>query len=107
MINITFFDSNNLATIIEAKPGQSLMAAAVDANIDGIAADCGGTLTCATCHVMVRTAWLDKLPVITAEEADMLSFAACTPQDNSRLSCQIVLTEDLTGMEIDLPASQY
>ena len=107
MINITIFDSNNVASTIEAKTGQSLMSAAVDANVDGIAADCGGTLTCATCHVIVRTAWLNKLPAITSEETDMLNFSACTPQANSRLSCQMVLTADLDGLEVDLPASQY
>ena len=107
MINITLFDTNNAALHITATPGQSLMAAATHANVDGIAADCGGTLTCATCHDMVRSAWVDKLPEMTAEEADMLNFAACSPQPNSRLSCQIMLSADLDGLEVDLPANQY
>lgn len=107
MINIAIFDSNHKRTTIQATPGQSLMAAAVDANIDGIAADCGGTLTCATCHVMVRPDWLAKLPTISVQESDMLGFAASEPQAGSRLSCQLLLSAELDGMEVDLPASQY
>ena len=94
-------------TVIAAKPGISLMRAAVDAEIDGIAADCGGSLTCATCHVMVREPWLVQLPAMQAEEDDMLGFTACTRQANSRLSCQIMLTSAMDGLEVELPASQY
>ena len=87
--------------------GRSMMEAAVDAGLRGIAADCGGMLTCATCHVMVREPWLSQLPAITDDEDGMLDFAACARQANSRLSCQITLTQEMDGMQIDLPASQY
>jgi 2Fe-2S ferredoxin len=109
MIKITLFENavTNQGTSIEVKVGQSLMKAAVGANIEGVAADCGGTLTCATCHVMVREPWLSQLPAMTDDEDGMLDFAACARQANSRLSCQIMLTEAMDGMQVDLPASQY
>ena len=109
MVKIVLFESTNnpSGTTIEAKIGQSLMKAAVGANIEGVAADCGGTLTCATCHVMVREPWLSQLPPITDDEDGMLDFAACARQSNSRLSCQITLTDAMDGMQVDLPASQY
>ena len=109
MINITLFENlvGSQGTSIEAKTGQSLMKAAVGANIEGVAADCGGTLTCATCHVMVREPWLSQLPAMTDDEDGMLDFAACARQANSRLSCQITRTDAMDGMQVDLPASQY
>ncbi len=109
MIKIVVFEnaSDTQGKTIHAKPGQSLMRAAVAANLDGIAADCGGTLTCATCHVMVREPWASQLPPMTDDEDGMLDFAARARQSNSRLSCQITLTEAMDGMQVDLPASQY
>lgn len=83
------------------------MKAAVDAGIQGIDADCGGTLTCATCHVMVDAPWADRLPAPVADEFDMLDFAASPPEPGSRLSCQIVITPELDGLQVRLPASQY
>ena len=109
MIKITLFENlvDIQGTSIEAKTGQSLMKAAVCANIECVAADCGGTLTCATCHVMVREPWLSQLPAMSDDEDGMLDFAACARQANSRLSCQITLTDAMDGMQVDLPASQY
>ena len=109
MIRITLFEhaSDTQGTLLQVKPGQSLMKAAVSANIDGVAADCGGTLTCATCHVMVRAPWLDLLPPMTEDEDNMLDYAASPRLPNSRLSCQIPLTEALDGLQVDLPPTQY
>ncbi len=108
MIEITFFEhQQSEGTTITAKPGTSLMKAALAGGIEGIAADCGGTLTCATCHVMVRGPWLSQLPTAKEDERGMLEFAACRPQANSRLACQIELTPALNGMQVDLPQSQY
>lgn len=107
-MDIFFFDhGQSEGRRVPAKPGQSLMQAALAGDIDGVAADCGGTLTCATCHVMVREPWLAQLPPMRSDEDGMLDFAAVARQANSRLSCQITLSEDLNGMEVDLPASQY
>ena len=108
MIHITFFEHGNTqGQTIQGKVGQSLMQAASAADIEGIAADCGGTLPCATCHVMVRPAWQDKMPALSDDEDGMLDFAAASRQPNSRLSCQIKLTEAMDGLEVDLPESQY
>ncbi|MBE2262388.1 MAG: (2Fe-2S)-binding protein [Burkholderiaceae bacterium] len=111
MITLHFIAENDPATLgsatFKAKAGQSLMQGALAGGVDGIAADCGGSLTCATCHVMVREPWASQLPPPSAEERDMLAFTAVTARPNSRLSCQIQLTDALDGLTVDLPATQY
>lgn len=107
MIHIRFIRADLTEQSIAVTPDQSLMKAAVDANVRGIEADCGGTLTCATCHVMLPPEWLDKLPPATTDEIDMLDFAASPVQPGSRLSCQIRLTPELDGLLVHLPASQH
>ena len=107
MITIKFIAADQSEQTVQGKPGDSLMKAAVDAGVSGIAADCGGTLTCATCHVYVAPEWADKLPAPIADESDMLDFAAAPVQPDSRLSCQIVLTPELDGLVVKLPATQY
>lgn len=107
MISIRFIAADGSEQTLRATPGQSLMKAAVDANITGIEADCGGTLTCATCHVMIDAPWSEQLPPPIRDEADMLDFAASPVQPNSRLSCQVVLKPELDGMVVHLPASQH
>ena len=92
---------------LQVQHGQSLMQAAVDANLPGIQADCGGLLTCATCHVVVHSDWQGKLPPVTSDEDGMLAFTAQPREAGSRLSCQIMLTEALDGLQITLPESQY
>lgn len=109
MIRITLFASptDTEGTTLQAETGQSLMQVAVRANVDGIAADCGGTLTCATCHVMVREPWAALLPPMSEDEDSMLDFAASPRQPNSRLSCQIALNPALDGIQVDMPKTQY
>jgi 2Fe-2S ferredoxin len=92
---------------IQGKPGRSLMRTAVDAGVDGIAADGGGCLTCATCHVIVDAAWAAKLPPPTAGEQAMLEMTAAPRQPTSRLSCQLVLCAELDGLVVQLPPTQY
>jgi 2Fe-2S ferredoxin len=94
-------------TTLQARPGDSLMQAAVAANVRGIEADCGGLATCATCHVYVREPFAGQLPPPQEDEAAMLEFTAAERRPNSRLSCQITLTADLDGLAVDLPASQH
>jgi len=94
-------------TTLDAKPGQSLMQAAVARNVSGIAADCGGLLTCATCHVYVREPFASRLAPPGADEDGMLGFTAAPRRANSRLSCQIKLTPELDGLAVDLPDTQY
>jgi 2Fe-2S ferredoxin len=94
-------------TTLEAKQGESLMQAAVAANVRGIEADCGGLLTCATCHVYVREPFASRLPPASDDERGMLEFTASERRANSRLSCQIELSEALDGLTVDLPPSQH
>lgn len=92
---------------ITAACGQSLMKAATRANVSGIAADCGGGLTCATCHVFIDDAHLSRLPPADASELGMLDFTAIAHTANSRLSCQIDLKPELDGLVLHLPQAQY
>ena len=106
-IALNFIAPDAGITSVKGKIGKSLMAAAVAGDIEGIAADCGGSLTCATCHVMVAEPFASMLPPPAAEELAMLAFTASPRQPNSRLSCQITLTAALDGLTVELPASQY
>lgn len=83
------------------------MEVATAKNIQGIAADCGGLMTCATCHVFVEEPFASLLGPPDAAELAMLAFTATPRQPNSRLSCQITLTADLNGLHVKLPATQY
>jgi ferredoxin, 2Fe-2S len=107
MIKIHLVAPNGAETTLEAKPGESLMQAAVAANVDGIEADCGGLLTCATCHVYVREPFASRLPPPQDDELGMLEFTAAPRRRNSRLSCQIELTPALDGLTVDLPETQH
>ena len=108
MPKITYIEHNGTAHTIEVPVGTSVMQGAVDNNVPGIDADCGGECACATCHVYVDAAWLDKtgLPAEGSQEASMLSFAAVT-QPDSRLSCQIEVTPALDGLIVRMPEGQH
>ena len=92
---------------LQGKVGQSLMRAAVAAGLDGIKADCGGTMTCATCHVYVDDAWSARLPAPSQDEDAMLEMTAAPRLPTSRLSCQIALDADLDGLTVTMPDTQY
>lgn len=92
---------------LQCKTGLSLMQAAVKADVEAIVGECGGTLTCATCHVYVREPFAAMLEPVSSDEDAMLDYTASPRAPNSRLSCQIKLTEELDGLTVDLPASQY
>ena len=94
-------------TTLQAREGRSLMKAAVAANVTGIEADCGGLLTCATCHVYVREPFASQLPPPSEDELGMLEFTAAPRRPNSRLSCQIELTAALDGLTVELPECQH
>jgi ferredoxin, 2Fe-2S len=106
-ITVNFIAPNGTVTTLEGKAGKSLMDIATSKNMDGIAADCGGLMTCATCHVFVEEPFAAQLSPPDAEELAMLAFTAVPRQPNSRLSCQITLTAALNGLTVTLPASQY
>lgn len=88
---------------VEGDVGLSVMEVATRNGVDGILADCGGACSCATCHVYVDSAWVEHLPPRTAVETDMLECVE-EPRPNSRLSCQLVLTAELDGIEFEVPA---
>lgn len=92
---------------VEVARFESLMRAAVRSNVEGIAGDCGGGLTCATCHVYVDPEWVDRLPPVSPGEEDMLQFTACDRRPNSRLSCQLRMSEEIAGIRVTVPESQY
>ena len=106
MPKITFIDSGGMETVIDAESGLSLMNNAVNHNITGVVAECGGACACATCLVHIEQSWYDKLPSPEDMEKDMLEFAA-EKQEYSRLSCQIMVGDELEGLIVHTPVSQY
>ncbi len=84
---------------VELEVGYSVMEGAINNNIDGIVAECGGACACATCHSYIDEAWLDKLPPMDDMEDSMLD-AAYERRENSRLTCQIEMTEELDGLVV-------
>ena len=98
-------EHNGKTHTIDVAEGLSVMEGAVQNNIPGIDADCGGSMACATCHVYVKEEWLDKLPVKEDGEEDMLDMAF-EPKNNSRLSCQLTVSDELDGLEVNIPSKQ-
>ena len=103
---ISFIDHEENSYEVEVPSGTSVMQAAVDNMIDGIVAECGGSCSCATCHCYIDENWLDKLPPPSGMEKDMLD-CVLEPRANSRLSCQVVVTDALDGLVVRLPESQF
>ncbi|MCB1741211.1 MAG: 2Fe-2S iron-sulfur cluster binding domain-containing protein [Gammaproteobacteria bacterium] len=108
MAKITYIEHDGTAHVIEVPVGRSVMQGAFDNNVPGIDADCGGECACATCHVYVDEAWLERVGAAEAgsTEQSMLSFAA-EAQPNSRLSCQIQVTQGLDGLIVRMPEGQH
>ena len=105
MAKITYITSDNKNHSIEVQNGLTVMEGAVQNDIPGIDADCGGGMACATCHVYVKDEWFNKINKKTEGEDDMLD-QAYEPKKNSRLSCQIQVTDDIDGLEVYLPEKQ-
>ncbi len=105
MPNVTFIDHEGVERTVAAENGQSLMEAARNNDIPGIDADCGGVCACATCHVYVDKDFLGKLNALTDSEEPMLEFVD-DMKSNSRLSCQIEITDALDGLRVRTPESQ-
>ena len=105
MPKITYIQADGAENVVDAKAGWSVMEAAIKNRVRGIDADCGGACACATCHVYVDEAWRDRTGEPSAMEESMLDFAEGV-QDNSRLSCQIKVTDALDGLVVRLPVSQ-
>ena len=105
MPKITYIDSDGTSRDVEAKNGTSIMEAAVQNMIPGIDADCGGACACATCHVYVAEEWAAKLAPKDDMEESMLDFAEDV-QEHSRLSCQILMSDELDGITVTTPENQ-
>jgi len=108
MVKITFIDPDGKSHELEAGEGMTLMELALKNMVPGIEADCGGACACATCHVYLDAAWAKRHPELlqrTETEEDMLDFAFDV-RENSRLSCQIKITEDMDGLVVHVPAQQ-
>ena len=105
MPKITYKDYHGTSKTIEVDNGLSVMEGAIQKDIPGIDADCGGACACATCHVYVKEEWLDKLSEQGESEKDMLDFAFET-KSNSRLSCQLMLEDKHDGIVVNLPEKQ-
>ena len=106
MAKITYIQFDGTENVVDVKPGLSVMEGAVKNNVRGIDADCGGACACATCHCYVDEAWQAKTGTKSAMEESMLDFAE-NVEPNSRLSCQIKVTEELDGLVVRLPESQH
>jgi 2Fe-2S ferredoxin len=106
-ITIHLVEADGRRHVLQVPPTGHLMHAAVDAGIDSIAADCGGCLNCATCHVYVDEPWRQRLPAVASDEAAMLEMTAAPRTIASRLACQLMLTPALDGLVVGLPDRQY
>ena len=105
MPKINYIDSEGNSKTIEVEKCLSVMEGAIQNDIPGIDADCGGSMACATCHVYVEENWLNKLPKAEDAEIDMIDMAY-EPKKNSRLSCQLIVTNELDGLTVTTPAKQ-
>ena len=105
MPKITYIDSSGNQKTIDVATGLTVMEGAVQNNIPGIDADCGGGMACATCHVYVKDDWFNRIPKKEDGEDDMLDMAF-EPKTNSRLSCQIIVSDELDGLEVNIPSKQ-
>jgi 2Fe-2S ferredoxin len=106
MVKITFIQNNGTVQTVDAQPGMTVMESAVKNMVPGIDADCGGACACATCHVFVEPQWIETTGKRSEMEEDMLDFAFDV-RDNSRLSCQIKVTDSLDGLVVRVPEKQF
>ncbi len=105
MTKITYKDYKGKSQTIDVDNGLSVMEGAVQNEIPGIDADCGGAMACATCHVYVEESWFNKIPKAEDAEVDMIDMAH-EPKKTSRLSCQIIVSDELEGLEVSTPEKQ-
>lgn len=105
MIRVTYIEADGTERTGEGKPNFSVMEVAQLAGVEGIIAECGGACSCATCHVLVDPAWMDAVGAATEVETELLEFSEYVAP-NSRLSCQISLTQALDGLIVRVPPKQ-
>ena len=105
MPKITYITSDGKTHEVDVNNGLTVMEGAVQNDIPGIDADCGGGMACATCHVYVTEDWFDRLPKKEDGEEDMIDIAF-EPKKNSRLSCQLTVSDELNGLIVNIPSKQ-
>ena len=105
MAKIKYIEHNGKSHTIDVASGLSVMEGAIQNNIPGIDADCGGSMACATCHVYVKEEWFDKLPKKEDGEEDMIDMAY-EPNKFSRLSCQLIVSDEFEELVVKLPIKQ-
>ena len=105
MAKITYITHDNKNYTVDVQSGLTVMEGAVQNDISGIDADCGGSMACATCHVYVKEDWFNKLAPKEDGEEDMLDMAF-EPKKNSRLSCQLIISNELDGLIVNIPSKQ-
>ena len=106
MPKVTYIQPDGVTRVVDVRAGTTAMEAAVDNDVAGIVAECGGACSCATCHVYVDEGFLGKLDPIEGEEEVMLQSTAADRKPNSRLSCQLRLRPDLDGITVTMPDAQ-
>ena len=105
MPKITYIEHNGKSHTLDVENGLTVMEGAIQNNIPGIDAECGGACACATCHVYVDEKWFDKIEKKQSAEQDMLDVAF-EPNSFSRLSCQIIVSDELDGLVVKMPLKQ-
>ncbi len=106
MPKVRFVTHEGSEHVVDARADESLMENAKRHDVHGIFADCGGSMSCATCHVYIAPDWVDRVGAASGDEVAMLELAI-DPQDNSRLSCQVLVRDDLDGLVVHIPKSQF
>ncbi|VTU18982.1 MULTISPECIES: 2Fe-2S iron-sulfur cluster-binding protein [unclassified Variovorax] len=101
-----YIHPNGERTELDVANGQSLMLAATTHDVQGIVGDCGGVMSCATCHVIVDDAFLERIPPVVDTESQMLDYTAAPREAGSRLSCQIVMSDALDGIAVRIADPQ-
>lgn len=108
MPNVTYIEANGATQVVDVPLGENVMRGAQYNGVEGIVGECGGALSCATCHCYVDDAWADRVgEPATHEEKELLAAAAGELRPTSRLSCQIEMTAELDGLVVHLPEAQY
>ncbi|WP_317929634.1 2Fe-2S iron-sulfur cluster-binding protein [Halioxenophilus sp. WMMB6] len=106
MPKVVYIDHQDNEYVVEVENGESLMQAALDNDVPSILGDCGGACACATCHVYVDPSWMEKAGEPSETETEMLD-GLIDPQPTSRLCCQIFMSDELDGITVRLPESQF
>jgi 2Fe-2S ferredoxin len=107
MTTVTYVEFNGTEHTVDVPNGTSVMQGALDNGIEGIVAECGGGMACATCHCYVEDDWIDTVGTAPQPEQDMLEFSASPTRPTSRLSCQIGVSDELEGLVVLLPETQF